>query len=91
MIQAEVKKVYSFVNPAIKSWDLTDDEEFAKQNDTYYSLATLENLNDMACGGYIIEGKILTREGENVEWFEESQEYVYGGLDEYVCEYRVIS
>lgn len=88
--QMEVKKVYSFLNPSINSWDLTDNEEIAKQDSTY-NLATLEDLNDMACGGYIIEGKILTSEGKVVEWFEESSECGYGGIEEYKCGYKLIN
>ena len=51
---------------------------------------SLEDLNDLACGGYIIEGKILTSEGMVVEWFEESEECEYGGMDHYECGYRIV-
>ncbi|MCM3444403.1 hypothetical protein [Metabacillus halosaccharovorans] len=86
--QMEIKKVYSFLGEN-NSWDLTENEEVAKQ-DKEFALASIEDLNDMACGGYIIEGKILTSDGKVVEWFEESEECEYGGMDYYECGYRIV-
>ena len=81
-IQTEVKKVYSFV--VNNAWDLTDNEEIAKQ-DTTYSLATIEDLHDMvAMGSYVFKGLIETADGI-VQWFEETTED-----EDYFCEYRIV-
>lgn len=81
--QMEVKKVYSFLNPSINSWDLTDDETIAKQDITY-SLATIEDLHDMVAGcGFVFPGKVLTVDGV-VQWHEETTED-----EDYFCEYRI--
>lgn len=88
--QMEVKKIYSFLNPSINSWDLTDNEEIAKQDSTY-AQASLEDLHDFVAGcGYIFKGLIETADGV-VQWYEESKESEDGGMDEYSCGYKLFN
>ncbi|WP_273130052.1 hypothetical protein [Bacillus weihaiensis] len=81
----EIKKVYSFSVNNI--WDLTDNIEIAKA-DKEFTLATLEDLNDMACGGYIIDGQIETTDGI-YHWYEETTVDEHG-FEDFTCEYRLV-
>ncbi|HZH61325.1 MAG TPA: hypothetical protein VEY70_17515 [Metabacillus sp.] len=87
--QMEVKKVYSFLNPSINSWDLTDNEEVAKK-DPLHSVASLEDLHDMVSGcGYIFEGFVQTIDGI-VKWYEETTLDEHG-FEDYSCGYKLVN
>lgn len=86
--QEEIKKVYSFVG-SNNSWDLTYNEEFAKQDSTY-SLATVEDLHDfIAMASYIFEGKVETVDGV-VQWYTETTIDEHG-FEDYIGEYRPVN
>lgn len=85
--QMEVKKVFSFLNPVFNSWDLTDNEEIAKQ-DPLHSVVDINDLNDFVAGcGYVFKGLIETVDGV-VQWYEETSIDEHG-FEDYVCEYRI--
>lgn len=86
--QEEIKKVYSFVG-SNNLWDLTENEEMAKQ-DTTYTLATIDELHFMVAGcGYTFKGKIQTADGI-VQWYEEINIDEHG-FEDCIFEYRFVS
>ncbi|MEH7380857.1 hypothetical protein V7138_10290 [Bacillus sp. JJ1533] len=89
LTRENVKKVFSFMD--VKgSWDLTDNENEARIDDTY-RLTTLEELHDLVAGcGYVFEGKILTSDGV-VQWYTETIFDEWGEEENYICEYRLVS
>lgn len=89
MMQSEIKKVFSFVNPDFNSWDLTYDEEAAKK-DPLHSLVSIEDLHDfVAMASYIFDGLIQTTEGI-VKWFEQTT-LDDQGFEDYIGEYRIVN
>ena len=68
-INENVKKV--FVYDTVEEWGITESETEAKQIDSTYKLATIEDLHTLVSScGHVFQGKLLTVDGI-VEWHED--------------------
>lgn len=84
-INTDVKKV--FVYDTVNAWGITENENEAKQADSTYRLAAIDDLNILvALCGQLFEGKLLTKDGI-VEWYEEGGE-LNAVTGDYECGYR---
>jgi hypothetical protein len=72
-----------------RRWLLTTDENFAKETDQSYALATLDDLLDFAAStGIVFKQSITVFEG-NVKWQEKKLINRFGDI-EYVGDYEFV-
>ncbi|MGG2091941.1 hypothetical protein AB1283_04310 [Bacillus sp. S13(2024)] len=87
----DVKRV--FVYDTIEEWGITKNEEEAKQIDSTYKLATVEDLHTLvAFCGHIFKDKLLTADGV-VEWHEKWESDELSGIEEAYdeSEYKLVN